>query len=814
MRTAPRAMSVVAIFLVPTLLATLHSPVCATWPDPSTGTNLSISTAAGNQLSPSLCSDGAGGTIIVWNDNRAGGGYHIYAQRVDASGRTCWTADGLAICTAAGSQNLPRAIEDGSGGAFIVWYDSRTPANAEDIYAQHINGNGNAIWTSGGVPVCTQASSQLDPDVVSDGAGGIYIVWRDYRTGHALAYGQRLNANGAAQWAADGAALASIANGDLDGIDLASDGLGGFIVAWRDLRTNPNTIAANHLNSSLASLWVGGQKSIADPANMVPQLVSDGRGGAYIAFTRGYQVYVNFVNSDASWTFGWASPATANPNTIIGASLAADGAGGAIVSWSDMNVYQRYAQRVTAAGLALWGGVPGVLPIGVAGSLNIDGSLAIIVPDGSGGAVFSFPLKINAAGGANHWIVAAHVSHSGTVDWPGGLSYVQYGWREPWPGTLTGVTDGAGGAILSWSENNTNPAHAYDLVAQRVDKFGYEGCEPQIVRVQDVRNDQGGRVEVRWNATRLDVPGDTMVADYSLWRQVPLAAAQVALKRGAQLLAAGDARPDGAERVLRVTGTAAAPIYWEYVGQQPARGFAAYSYLAPTASDSLVGSNPLTWFKVEAENSSPTLYWDSAPESGYSVDNLPPGAPVFIASRRVADTTRVRWQPNAEPDLALYRLYRGTGPGFLPGAGNLVSAQADTGFLDSVASPYAWYKLTAVDAHGNEGAVATLSPLQITGAPESGVPGATKLTGASPNPFNPATLISFDLAQAARVRLSIFDAAGRRVRVLVDDDRAAGRYEVRWDGNTDDGRRASSGVYFCRMAAGSFTDTKRMTLLK
>jgi hypothetical protein len=105
----------------------------------------------------------------------------------------------------------------------------------------------------------------------------------------------------------------------------------------------------------------------------------------------------------------------------------------------------------------------------------------------------------------------------------------------------------------------------------------------------------------------------------------------------------------------------------------------------------------------------------------------------------------------------------------------------------------------------------------MTGVGDGGhepLPTAFSLSQVHPNPFNPATTISFDLPQAARVRLEIFDAAGRRVRTLANEERAAGRYEVRWNGTDDRGSGAASGVYFCRMEAGSFRETRRMTLVK
>ena len=84
----------------------------------------------------------------------------------------------------------------------------------------------------------------------------------------------------------------------------------------------------------------------------------------------------------------------------------------------------------------------------------------------------------------------------------------------------------------------------------------------------------------------------------------------------------------------------------------------------------------------------------------------------------------------------------------------------------------------------------------------------------SPNPFNPATTIHFTLEKAIHVTLSIYDAKGRRVTMLVDDVRSAGPHQVRWDGTDAAGSSVSSGVYFYRMRAGNTSLSRRMVLLK
>ncbi|MBC8426479.1 T9SS type A sorting domain-containing protein [bacterium] len=104
-----------------------------------------------------------------------------------------------------------------------------------------------------------------------------------------------------------------------------------------------------------------------------------------------------------------------------------------------------------------------------------------------------------------------------------------------------------------------------------------------------------------------------------------------------------------------------------------------------------------------------------------------------------------------------------------------------------------------------------------TAAPEaaSDAFAAVVLKPCHPNPFNPGTVISFVLPQAARVRLSVYDLSGRLVRTLLhDSEAAAGRNDAYWNGRNDSGRRLEAGVYLCRLEAGAFRATGRMVMLK
>lgn len=86
--------------------------------------------------------------------------------------------------------------------------------------------------------------------------------------------------------------------------------------------------------------------------------------------------------------------------------------------------------------------------------------------------------------------------------------------------------------------------------------------------------------------------------------------------------------------------------------------------------------------------------------------------------------------------------------------------------------------------------------------------------GASPNPFNPATQLAFNVVEAGPVNLLVYDLAGRLVRTLVDADLPVGAQEMVWDGRDDAGMRVASGAYVARLHTGGQATTVRLVLLK
>jgi len=343
-----------------------------------TDDGVALCTAAGGQLNPTVVSDGAGGAIVTWFDYRSGGTSDIYAQRISAGGSVQWAANGVALCTAGGTQQYPTIVSDGAGGAIVTWFDPRSGTSNTDIYAQRISATGVVQWLANGVALCTAAFRQDYPTIVSDGAGGAIVTWYDYRSGTNYdIYIQRISADGTIQWTADGVALCA-ATGTQWVPTIVSDGAGGAIVTWYDQRSGNWDIYAQRIAASSAVSWTADGVALctATGEQSYPTIASDGAGGAIVTWYdyrsgTSYDIYAQRIAAGGSvqWVANGVALCTAT-GTQQYPTIVSDGGSGAIVTWYDNRSgnYDIYAQRVQANGQL--GGdvtdVPGEAPLAFA----------------------------------------------------------------------------------------------------------------------------------------------------------------------------------------------------------------------------------------------------------------------------------------------------------------------------------------------------------------------------------------------------------------------------------------------------------------
>jgi hypothetical protein len=357
------------------------------------------------------------------------------------------------------------------------------------------------------------------------------------------------------------------------------------------------------------------------------------------------------------------------------------------------------------------------------------------------------------------------------------------------------VADATGGAFLVFSDLRDYLSRPY---AQHIDRFGMLGAEPSVASVHDVPNDQGGVVKLAWNASPLDTdPIYYNISQYRIYRSSAPNAAANLLASGAAHLEGADGRGPAFVTTRFRTDT----YYWELVDSASAEHLANYSLLVPTSADSTPSYNPLTAFMVRARTAAGTQWWDSAPDSGYSADNLAPAAPAPFTGNYANGTTTLHWNPNLEKDFAQYQLYRGSSVDFPIDEAHLVATQADTGYTDAAGQPF-YYKLVAVDSHSNVSPPAILLPTGTTDVPGP----AAKVFALSlprPNPAPHGAELAFTLASRGHTRLELVDAGGRIVRVFADRVLDAGDHSLHWDGRDAHGRMAAVGFYFLRLKQGA-----------
>lgn len=310
---------------------------------------LAVAMGAGNEDQPTMCSDGSGGVIIVWQDKNDDPVFaNLYGQRLDANGQALWNnGNPLPINILDWSQHNPTLCPDGQGGAFLVYTDTQVDVN--DVHAQRLGADGELLWGNNGVVVAAANGNQSAPVVVAAEDGNPLVSWRDQRSGDYDIYAQKLDAvTGASLWQPNGLALCTAANSQYRP-SACPDGQGGVIVSWFDYRSAPSgppwdlNIYAQRVVAAGNIAWQvdGVPVCLAPDAQRDNRLVSDGQGGAVIAWEDNRQgegredIYVQHLNGDGQPQLtvdGQAvSVAAGNqnrPNLILGA-------GGVIVAWTD-----------------------------------------------------------------------------------------------------------------------------------------------------------------------------------------------------------------------------------------------------------------------------------------------------------------------------------------------------------------------------------------------------------------------------------------------------------------------------------------------
>ena len=171
-----------------------------------------------------------GNIVYVWSDTKLGD-RDLWAQKMNSDGDRLWGDTPVLIDNKIDRQEDPVIIATTDGGCIVAWVEFANEIGG-DIYAQKLDTNGNRQWAEGGVPLCTATGIQISLNIVPDTSGGAFIIWLDSRNaGGADIYGVHVDASGSNLWAEDGIVLAG-GEGEQSGHTFWEDGQGGAIMAY------------------------------------------------------------------------------------------------------------------------------------------------------------------------------------------------------------------------------------------------------------------------------------------------------------------------------------------------------------------------------------------------------------------------------------------------------------------------------------------------------------------------------------------------------------------------------------------------------
>jgi hypothetical protein len=324
--------------------------------------NLPIAVAPDEQMAPILVGDDDGGAYVVWQDERDE--RTIYAQHLNELCQPSWKQNGLVVAASSKGQLAPAAVANGKGGVMIFWQDQRHDDG--DIYGQLLDGEGHLLWGESGTAVIRANGRQAEPQAVSDGDGGAFVICRDFKSGTEDIVAARIDRNGKILWEEAGKAIAE-GKGDQILGDAAATPDGGFVAAWSDNQTGTFRVVTQRYDAKGNAQWLtlppivtnrGEQKS---PVVHVSSSNTDTRGTTFVVWVDSRNgnrdLYAQKINAAGLSLWGLLDmPICKASNDQHNQQIIGDGSGGIFVVWEDMRSGKGdiYGQRLNSAGQTLW----------------------------------------------------------------------------------------------------------------------------------------------------------------------------------------------------------------------------------------------------------------------------------------------------------------------------------------------------------------------------------------------------------------------------------------------------------------------------
>ncbi len=727
---------------------------------------IAISTAANSQEAPSVSFDGTN-YFVVWQDGRNGGDYDIYGARVSQGGIVL-DSFGLVVSSANGFQLSPSAVFNGTN-FLTVWSDDRS--GSYDIYAARVESTGNVIDTSG-ICISNAPNGQEYPKVAIDTANYL-VVWQDWRNASYDIYCARVNRDGMVL-EASGISVSTEVNYQ-EYPSVAFDGAN-YLVVWRDDRVA-------QWNFDIYGARVGQDGVVLDPLGLPISTAVDGQDNPSIAFgdtdffvvwrdrrsgsSLDYDIYGARVEQSGSVIDSSGIIVSTSANYQGYARAAFDGQNYLAV-WQDKrheSYHQIHGMRLDQTGNALDSA-------GIAISVSANNHMYPSVAYGN--MIYLVTWADNRSG--MYDIYGARIDQTGVVLDSAGFIVTDAVEDQ----NFASVAYGGMNHLAAWMDNRNGNS---DIYGSRIDQSG------AVVDTSGIAISRAGGNQIRPAV----VFGDTNYL--VIWQD---------RRSGADYDIYG-ARVNQTGIVFDSSGIAIATggIYQEF----PAVAFGGINYLAVwQASYNIYGARitqagvvldpsgiPIStapgrqeYPSVSFDDSDYVVVWQDS-RNGLSYDLY--GAKVNVQGV-VIDSFPVCLQPG---DQILPAVVRGSG------GQTLITW---SGWTDSISGRPAntlriwskFYPLSTIEEHStNRTSVAGILRTEVY-----------------PNPFKHYTEIMWQATNFPRnISLKIYDVTGRLVRQfnLLSTDKSA----ARWCGDDDYGNAVSQGIYFLRVEN---LDTSKVSIHK
>ena len=207
---------------------------------------IAVAKISAKQKNPELINDGAGGTIVVWEDYRNPAGPKIFSQRINAKGKKRWNKTGNALTGTKGfiEQTKPKIVP----GAIVVWEEYQGNFNAKDILSQRIDLSGNILWGKKGRIIASGGGDQSGPQISSN----LIITWSDKRADgyHSDIYAQKISLAGKILWEEDGVPICQAPDSQI------YPSISNNTIAWTDKSGGSFDIYAQMISPQGLPLWI------------------------------------------------------------------------------------------------------------------------------------------------------------------------------------------------------------------------------------------------------------------------------------------------------------------------------------------------------------------------------------------------------------------------------------------------------------------------------------------------------------------------------------------------------------------------------